>query len=141
MEDEEKYIPWLSAISGFENHIPKKRMPFVRTRHLNKKTDGCFICGRLSYITRHHIRRGHNPLAVYLCRRHHDVIHGIALDKKYSSGRRCGKYIYTDADLRTTLVVAKTYKLFKTDERGIVTKRIELEMQRREAERMKDNFY
>lgn len=133
MDDYER-IPWLVAISGFENNIPKERMPFVRTKHLNKKTDGCFICGRMSYITRHHIRKGYHPLAVYLCRKHHDVLHGIGLDKIFEDGPRKGKYVYSDADLRTTLVVAKNYNLFKSGEKGIVTKRIETELMRRGAE-------
>ena len=128
-------IPWLIAIAGFENNIPKTVMPFVRTKHMNKKTDGCFICGRFTFITRHHIRKGHHPLAVYLCRKHHDVIHGIALEKTFDKGTKKGKYVYTDGDLRTTMTMAKSYKLFKTGERGIVIKRIETELMRRDIEK------
>ena len=127
-------IPWLVAIAGFENDIPKERMPFIRTKHMNNKTDGCFICGGMGFITRHHIRKGHNPLAVYLCRKHHDIIHGIALNKIHEKGRRKDKYVYKDADLRTMLTMAKTYRLFKSGERGIVIKRIENELMRRDAE-------
>jgi hypothetical protein len=125
-------IPWL--MSGFTNDIPKESMPFVRTVHLNKKSEGCYICGRKTRITRHHIRKGRNPLAVYICRKHHDIIHGIALGKKYDSGRRKGSYYYSDADLRMVLSVAEEFNLFKHGERGIVTKRIRLELQKRDAE-------
>lgn len=142
MSDDESFpeIPWLRAMVNFENNIPRERMPFVRTKHLNRKTDGCFICGRKYNITRHHIRRGKNPLAVYVCRRHHDILHGIGLDKKYKDGKNKGEYVYRDADLRMVLAIGTTYKLFKSGEKGIVTKRIMLELQRRATER-KNNHH
>lgn len=139
MAKEDYYeVPWLRAIVNFDNEIPRTAMPFVRTKHINKKSDGCFLCGRKYNVTRHHIRKGRSPKAVFLCRKHHDIIHGIALDKQYTVGRKKGQYFYTDSDLRLVLVMGKHYKLYKTGERSIVTKRIMLELQKRESER-KDN--
>ena len=129
-------IPWLRAITNFENEIPVKKTPFVRTKHLNKKSDGCFICGRRYNITRHHIRKGWNPLGVFICRHHHDVLHGIGLDRKFKKGKKIGKYVYRDADLRMALAVAERYKLFKTNERGIISKAILMELDRRKSEQM-----
>ena len=128
-------IPWLTGISNYENKIPVKKTPYVRTKHMNKKIDGCFICARKYNVTRHHIRKGNKPLAVFICRKHHDIIHGIALNKLYDRGKKKGQYYYSTADIRTVLAVAEKYKLFKHGEKGLVIKRIRLEIQRREAKR------
>ena len=97
------------------------------------------MCGRRHNVTRHHIRRGHNPKAVYICRRHHDIIHGIALDKKNRAGSRKNKYVHRNSDLRMVMTIGKAYKLFKSGERGYVTKRIALELQRRANEARRNN--
>lgn len=106
---------------AIHNGVPIIKQPFVRTVSLNKQTDGCFICGR-KMPTRHHIRRGRRPLVVYLCWKHHQIMHGVSLEK------------YSTADLRTTLVVAKEYKLFKVGEAGRVEKAILQEIESRDSQ-------
>ena len=93
-------MEWLVKIVDFENSIPVRRLPYVRTMAVNRSKDGCFICSRRR-VSRHHIRRNSNPLVVYLCWLHHQIIHGIALE-------RCNT-----PDIRTTLIIAREYNLFK----------------------------
>jgi len=111
-------LEWLRRIADFENPIPPRYTPFVRTRHINKKKNGCFICGRKSGITRHHIRRGQNPLAVYLCWKHHRIIHGIALQK------------YKTADIRVTMIMADAYNLYKEGEEKVIKKILLIELEK-----------
>lgn len=103
---------------AIHNGMPIIKQPFVRTVSMNRQTDGCFICGR-KMPTRHHIRRGRRPLTVFLCWKHHQIMHGVCLEK------------YSTAELRTTLAVAKEYKLFKVSEAGRVEKAILQEIESR----------
>jgi len=118
-------LEWLREMADFKNPIPPRHTPFVRTRHLNNKKDGCFMCARKSGTTRHHIRRGQNPLGVYLCWRHHQIIHGIALHK------------HKTADIRMVMVLADAYGLYKEGEEGVIKKLLLTELEMR---RMKNNI-
>ena len=106
--------------------MPPRITPWVRTKSLNKKSDGCYICGRKRFkkygTTRHHIRRGLQPLVVYLCWKHHRIIHAVSLDK------------FPLHDLRMVLAVADVYDLYKVEEKGMVRKKIIMEIERRESQ-------
>jgi len=113
-------LEWLVEIADFKNPIPRHPGKYVRTRHINSKKRGCFICGR-KRVTRHHIRRGVNPLAVYICWRHHQILHGISLSQKKT------------ADIRTTMVVADTYDLYKDSETRVIKKMLLIELDMRKV--------
>lgn len=115
-------LEWLRDIIDFKNPVPPPFTPYVRTRHLNKKNDGCFMCPRKHGMTRHHIRRGYAPLAVYLCWRHHQIIHGIAL------------YKHKTADIELVLDMADAYNLYKTGEEKIIQKMLLTELDKRRME-------
>ena len=114
----EDHLGWLSNLEPMP--VPIKRSPFVRTKYINKKTDGCYICGRKTKITKHHIKRGRSPLCVFVCWKHHQILHGIALQR------------FRSADLRMVLSVALRYGLFKEGEETMVQKRILIELDRRD---------
>ena len=110
-------LEWLHNLEPMP--IPVRRTPFIRTKFLNDKREGCFICGRKSGVTRHHVRRGKKPLCVFLCWKHHQIIHATALER------------FNTADIRTTLVVADKFKLWKYGEKNVVRKKILTELDRR----------
>lgn len=119
--DESRYETppfWLENITAFRNEFPIPKQPFVRTRALNRKTDGCFICGR-KVTTRHHLLRGRHSTVVYLCWKHHQIAHGISLEK------------HTISDIRTVLACATMFGLFKVDEANKVEKAIRIELSSR----------
>lgn len=97
-------------------HPPKT--PFVKTKELNHKGEGCFICGRKN-VTKHHILHGRDSTIVWLCWRHHQIMHGVALRK------------YTVGDIRTCLFMGKWFGLFKREEAGVVEKKLLMELDRR----------
>jgi hypothetical protein len=120
MDDARFDVNWLNGIADYRDPVPIKKMVFVRTRHIGNKREGCFICGRKSHTTRHHIRKGTDPLAVYLCRRHHDIIHGTGLHR------------FRTVDIRMVLCLAREYSLFKETEATIIEKRLVGELENRE---------
>lgn len=112
---------WLREIGEYENPLPPSKTGWVRTKHLNKKSSGCFICGRKTNVTRHHIKRRPKPvLAVYICWKEHRVLHGVALEKVKLH------------DLRRVMTIADAYNLWKVEEKNMVRKKILIEMERRE---------
>lgn len=125
---------WLEAIAPFRNDLPKIKQPFVTVRCINRALDGCFICGR-KHVSRHHIFKGRKPLVVYLCLDHHKAIHGTCLED------------YPVWFLRTLLVVADTYNLYKKGEENMVRKKIltlisDREIaERNEAKAINDELY
>ena len=110
-------LEWISQLQPMPVPVPKT--PFVRTRIINNKKDGCFICARKSTVTRHHIRHGERPVCVFLCWKHHQIAHGTALDR------------FKIADLRTVMAVADRYNLWKVEEKNMVRKRILMEIRMR----------
>jgi len=141
-EESSSYIPWLHQLASFRNDMPKRSEPYVRTKHINSKKEGCFVCGRKSNLTRHHITRGERPIATFICWKHHQLLHGVALDKKHAGRRKYKpttkkwKYYYSNADLRMVLTIGIEYNLFKYGEKGMVVKRIQIEIERRVQERI-----
>ena len=113
-------LEWIARLEPMP--VPVVKMPFVRTRFINNKNNGCYICGRKTTNTRHHIRRGHKPMCVYVCWKHHQILHGTALNK------------FRPSDLRMVIAVADRYNLWKEGEKNIVKKKIimELDMRRRD---------
>lgn len=101
---------------------------------INGKHDGCFICGDLNQPTEHHIRKHGTTVSVYLCWKHHQIIHGTAIGKKKN-----GEYIFSLNDLKLVLGYAKKYKLFKFGETKKVRKIIQEEIRRRKNEITKKN--
>ena len=113
----EHSIAWLNNLIPLTGVIHKKQ-PFIRTKFLNDKRGGCYMCSRKG-VTKHHIKRGHAPLVVYLCWKHHQIIHGTALTR-FSLG-----------DLRTVLTMADEYSLWKEEEVTLVKKKIITEIEHR----------
>lgn len=99
---------------------------------INGKHDGCFVCGDLNNPTEHHIRKHGTILSVYLCWKHHQVIHGTALGKKVD-----GDYLFSAYDLRLVLGYANKYKLFKIGEGKRVRQTLREEIRRRVDEMVK----
>lgn len=117
---------FLCAMADYRDMSPTKKQPFVRTSVVGEKKKTCFISGKKSRVTRHHIRKGKNPLVVYLQWKYHQIIHGVALNR------------FSTADIRTTYAVAEMYSLWKESEANIVRKKIIMELDRRKAE---DNMW
>jgi len=112
---------WLVELTEYKNNIPTNKIGWIRTRHMNKKSSGCFICGRKTNVTRHHISRNPKPvIAVYICWKEHRILHGVALEKVKLH------------DLRRVMAIGDAYDLWKVDEKGMVRKKILTEMERRE---------
>lgn len=124
----EASLEWLNRIADFENPFPYPPRPFVRTKNLNDQRDGCFVCG-YRRVTRHHIRKGREPLVVHLCWKHHQIMHGTALDK------------YTTEDIFATLMVAREHKIFKELEAQLVEKVLIQELTRRKFAEDAEAFF
>jgi len=122
-------LEWLRNIANFKNPIPPQFTPFVRTRHINSKRDGCLICPTKRGITRHHIRRGLDPLAAYICWRHHQILHGIALHR------------HKVEDVSLVMERADAYNLYKDGEEKIIKKMLLTELERRKVEEGLPDFF
>lgn len=113
-------VPWLAGMYLYRDPAPLGGTGFVRTRHIGNKKEGCFMCGKKYNPTRHHIKKGPEPLAVFLCRKHHDIIHGTGLHR------------FRTYDIRMVLSIADRYNLFKESEANMIMKRLIIELDARE---------
>ena len=122
MSVEDTNFDWLAGMADFRNPVPHPSQGFVRTVHIGNKRDGCFMCGRKRNLTRHHIRRGFKPVAVYLCRRHHEICHAVGLHR------------FRTADIRMVLAISDRYSLWKEKEAKLVKMKLEIVLRERELD-------
>ena len=96
---------------------------------INGKYEGCYLCGDLYDSTEHHIRKYGDELSVYLCLKHHRIIHACGISKK---NHKTGKYVFPTSDLKFVLRLATKLRLFKIGEGKKVKRKIKFELKRRE---------
>ena len=102
---------------------------------INGRHEGCFLCSDLYDATEHHIRKQGKQLTVYLCLKHHKIIHACGLTKKNEDGT----YRYSTEDIKMVLRNATRLKLFKIGEGKCIKRKLKEELKRREKNGEEEN--